>query len=87
MGALCRKEILYTTGCGPSGAALMSARRDHLRRRDRFLDFARYWGFTPRLCRPYRPQTKGKVEAGVKYIRRNFLCGLHGREPANPGRT
>jgi len=22
-----------------------------------FLDFARYWGFTPRLCRPYRPQT------------------------------
>jgi transposase len=24
-----------------------------------FLDFARYWGFTPRLCRPYRAQTKG----------------------------
>ena len=23
-----------------------------------FLDFARYWGFTPRLCRPYRAQTK-----------------------------
>ncbi len=48
-----------------------------------FLDFARYWGFTPRLCRPYRPQTKGKIESGVKYIRRNFLCGLLGREPAN----
>jgi transposase len=48
-----------------------------------FLDFARYWGFTPRLCRPYRPQTKGKVESGVKYMRRNFLCGLQGREPAN----
>lgn len=46
-----------------------------------FLDFARYWGFTPRLCRPYRAQTKGKVESGVKYIRRNFLCGLQGREP------
>ncbi len=29
-----------------------------------FLDFARYWGFTPRLCRPYRAQTKGKVEVG-----------------------
>ncbi len=29
-----------------------------------FLDFARYWGFTPRLCRPYRAQTKGKVESG-----------------------
>ena len=46
-----------------------------------FLDFAHYWGFTPRLCRPYRAQTKGKVEAGVKYVRRNFLCGLQGREP------
>jgi transposase len=47
-----------------------------------FLDFARYWGFKPRLCRPYRAQTKGKVESGVKYVRRNFLCGLQGREPA-----
>lgn len=48
-----------------------------------FLDFARYWGFVPRLCRPYRAQTKGKVEAGVKYVRRNFLCGLQGREPGS----
>ena len=48
-----------------------------------FFDFARYWGFTPRLCRPYRAQTKGKIESGVKYIRRNFLCGLLGREPSS----
>jgi len=47
-----------------------------------FLDFARYWGFTPRLCAPYRAQTKGKVESGVKYVRRSFLCGLLGREPS-----
>ncbi len=47
-----------------------------------FLDFARYWGFTPRLCKPYRAQTKGKVESGIKYVRRNFLCGLQGREPS-----
>lgn len=46
-----------------------------------FLDFARYWGFQPRLCRPYRAQTKGKIESGVKYVRRNFVCGLLGREP------
>lgn len=46
-----------------------------------FLDFAHYWGFRPRLCRPYRAQTKGKVESGAKYVRRNFLCGLQGREP------
>ena len=40
-----------------------------------FRDFASYWGFTPRACKPYRAQTKGKVESGVKYVRRNFLCG------------
>ena len=40
-----------------------------------FLDFARYWGFVPRLCHAYRPQTKGKVESGIKHVRRNFLCG------------
>jgi transposase len=40
-----------------------------------FRAFADYWGFEPRLCRPYRAQTKGKVESGVKYFRRNFLPG------------
>lgn len=37
--------------------------------------FAHYWGFTPRLCQPYRAQTKGKVESGVKYVKRNFAPG------------
>ena len=37
--------------------------------------FARHWGFTPRLCQPYRAQTKGKVESGVKYVKRNFGPG------------
>jgi transposase len=40
-----------------------------------FLSFVRYWGIEPRLCRPYRAQTKGKVESGVKYLKRNFLVG------------
>jgi transposase len=40
-----------------------------------FWDFARYYGFTPRLCRPYRAQTKGKVESGVKYVKRSFVLG------------
>jgi transposase len=40
-----------------------------------FLDFSRYFGFTPRLCRPYRARTKGKVESGIKYVKRNFLKG------------
>ena len=38
----------------------------------RMLDFARRVGFELRLCRPYRAQTKGKVESGVKYVRGNF---------------
>jgi hypothetical protein len=40
-----------------------------------FKAFADYWGFEPRVCQPYRAQTKGKVESGVKYFRRNFLPG------------
>jgi transposase len=37
--------------------------------------FAQHWGFEPRVCRPYRAQTKGKVESGVKYVKRNFVPG------------
>ena len=40
-----------------------------------FAAFAAHWGFTPRLCQPYRAQTKGKVESGVKYVKRNFVPG------------
>ncbi len=42
----------------------------------RYLDFADYYGFAPRACRPYRAQTKGKVESGVRYVRGNFWPGL-----------
>ena len=38
----------------------------------RLLDFALRLGFEPAVCRPYRAQTKGKVENGVKYVKRNF---------------
>lgn len=40
-----------------------------------FEAFAQHWGFEPRVCRPYRAQTKGKVESGVKYVKRNFVPG------------
>jgi len=40
-----------------------------------FEDFARSYGFTPRACQPYRAQTKGKVESGIKYVKRNALAG------------
>jgi transposase len=38
----------------------------------RFLDFALYYGFTPKFCQPYRARTKGKVERSVGYVRQNF---------------
>lgn len=40
-----------------------------------FEDFANHYGFEARFCKPYRPQTKGKIESGVKYLKRNFLPG------------
>jgi transposase len=40
-----------------------------------FLRFARHWDFTPRVCRPYRAQTKGKVERPVRSLRSNFVYG------------
>ncbi|ABQ71534.1 Integrase, catalytic region (plasmid) [Rhizorhabdus wittichii RW1] len=37
--------------------------------------FARYWGFSPRACAPYRARTKGKDERGVGYVKRNAIAG------------
>lgn len=37
-----------------------------------FLDYARHVGAMPRLCRPYRAKTKGKVERFVGYLKRSF---------------
>ena len=41
-----------------------------------FEDFAGFYGFKPILCRPYRGQTKGKVERTVKFVRDNFMIGI-----------
>ncbi|WP_456456961.1 IS21 family transposase [Nitratifractor sp.] len=42
---------------------------------DAFLDFSKGW-FEPRLCRPYRAQTKGKVERFNRYLKENFYIPL-----------
>jgi len=41
----------------------------------RFEDFAADMGFVPKVCRARRPQTKGKVERLVDYVKDNFLPG------------
>jgi transposase len=40
-----------------------------------FLDFAKGW-FVPKFCKPYRAQTKGKVEKLNRYIKENFYIPL-----------
>jgi hypothetical protein len=35
-----------------------------------FEDLVSYYGFTRRACQSYRARTKGKVESGVKYVKR-----------------
>ncbi len=44
-----------------------------------FRDFARHHGFLPRLCRPYRAATKGKVERFIRYLRQDFWVPLESR--------
>lgn len=41
-----------------------------------FWDFSKHWGFIPRLCRPYRAKTKGKVERFIGYLKRSFYYPL-----------
>ncbi len=40
-----------------------------------FKNFAKYYQFEPELCPRYYPRSKGKVEAGVKFLRNNFFQG------------
>ena len=40
-----------------------------------FVRFAAHWGFRVRACRPHRPQTKGKVERPIRYVRQSFHYG------------
>ena len=49
----------------------------------RMLAFALRVGFEARLCQPYRAQTKGKVESGMKYVRRNMWPGMRFTDDAD----
>lgn len=44
-----------------------------------FMDYARHFGFMPRLCKPYRAKTKGKVERFNRYLRESFFNPLASR--------
>jgi len=40
-----------------------------------YLNFASHYGFKIIPCRIYRPNDKGKVESGIKYVKCNFFLG------------
>ena len=52
----------------------------------RMLDFSLRVGFELKLCQPYRAQTKGKVESGVKYVRGNLWPSLRFTDDADLNR-
>ena len=44
-----------------------------------FREFAKHHGFSPRMCAPYRAQTKGKVERFIRYLKESFVWPLESR--------
>ncbi len=40
-----------------------------------YKNFASHYGFHPLPCRVRRPNDKGKVESGIKYVKNNFFSG------------
>lgn len=71
-------EILYD-----NMRTVVTQRDAYGRGRHRFHDgiwaLAAECGYRPRLCRPYRPQTKGKVERSIHYVANSFFHPLRTR--------
>ena len=68
------EEILYDNMKQVVIKRLLTQKDSTLNRQ--FEDFAGFYGFKPVLCRPYRGQTKGKVERTVQFVRDNFMVGI-----------
>jgi len=68
------EEILYDNMKQVVIKRLLKQEESTLNRQ--FEDFAGFYGFKPILCRPYRGQTKGKVERTVSFVRDNFMVGI-----------
>lgn len=59
-------------------AAIVRACWDEPEAQQSYRECAEHYGFLIAPCRPRTPEHKGKVENGVRYVKRNFLGG---REP------
>jgi transposase len=67
-------EILYDNMKQVVTKRLMKQSESELNKQ--FEDFAGFYGYKPILCRPYRGQTKGKVERTISFVRDNFMVGI-----------
>jgi transposase len=56
--------------------AVLGRQGSHIQWHPRYLDFAAHYGFVPKACWPNRPQTKGKVENSMGYVKGNFWPGI-----------
>lgn len=56
-------------------AAIIKACVDDPQVQQAYRECAEHYGFLIDPCRPRTPEHKGKVESGVKYVKRNFLGG------------
>src|SRR5690606_21966588 len=65
------KTILYDN----MKTVVLSRQGSKVEYHPRLLDFALLAGFMPRSCRPYRAQTKGRVERVIGYLKQSFWPG------------
>lgn len=79
-------EQCFTTWGGLTRELLFDQMRSVLTRDERLtggrlvhnlelLRWCRHYDVKPRVCQPYRAQTKGKVERPIRYLRESFLYG------------
>ncbi len=66
------REILYDQ----MKTVILDWSPGHIDWNPQFADFAKAFGFEPRVCRPRRAQTKGKIERPFGYIQESFFAGL-----------
>lgn len=64
------REILYDR---MKTAVLGETEDRHIIYNAKLVALAKHYGFAPRACKPYRAQTKGKVERPFRYIRQDFF--------------
>jgi transposase len=65
------EEVLYDN----AKVVVLERLADGPRYNPGLLDFAGRYSFAPRLCRPYRARTKGKVERSIGYLKDRFFVG------------